>query len=135
MTSAALLAVDLDHFKRINDRFGHHTGDEVLKAVADVCMGSLRPGDLFGRLGGEEFAILLPSTAFFEAARCAERLRSEIQHLSMPSGPITASFGLAMIEEHSDFASWLADADCALYEAKRGGRNRWVAKQVALRVA
>jgi diguanylate cyclase (GGDEF)-like protein len=135
MTPAALLAVDLDHFKRINDRFGHHTGDEVLKAVADVCMGSLRPGDLFGRLGGEEFAILLPSTAFFEAARCAERLRSEIQHLSMPSGPITASFGLAMIEEHSDFASWLADADCALYEAKRGGRNRWVAKQVALRVA
>jgi diguanylate cyclase (GGDEF)-like protein len=134
-TSAALLALDLDHFKRINDTFGHHMGDKVLKAVADACTGTLRPGDLFGRLGGEEFAILLPSTAFFEAARCAERLRTKIEQIVMPSGSVTASFGLAMVDEHSDFDSWLAAADDALYQAKSGGRNRWVAKQTELRAA
>lgn len=135
MTSAALLALDLDHFKRINDMFGHQTGDEVLKAVASVCTATLRPGDLFGRLGGEEFAILLPSTGFFEAARCAERLRGMIEQLEMPYGPVTASFGLAMIEEYSDFDAWLAAADNALYQAKRGGRNRWMANRTDLRAA
>ena len=134
-TSAALLALDLDHFKLINDRFGHRAGDEVLRAVAHTCTSSLRPGDLFGRLGGEEFAILLPSTAFCEAARCAERLRSKIEHLVTPFGPVTASFGLAMVEDHKDFDDWLAAADDALYEAKRGGRNRWIAKPAVLRAA
>lgn len=134
-TSAALLALDLDHFKRINDTFGHHMGDEVLRAVANACTGTLRPGDLFGRLGGEEFAVLLPSTAFFEAASCAERLRTKIEQLVMPCGPVTASFGLAMVGDHSDFNGWLAAADDALYEAKSGGRNRWVAKQTELRAA
>lgn len=134
-TPAALLAFDLDHFKRINDTHGHGAGDEVLKAVADVCAASLRPGDLFGRLGGEEFGILLPATEFSSAAVCAERLRSEIERLTMPSGTVTASFGLALISDHIEFDDWLAAADGALYEAKRGGRNRWMAERVERRAA
>lgn len=135
MTSAALLALDLDHFKRINDTFGHQTGDKVLQGVADVCRSTLRSGDLFGRLGGEEFGVLLPSTNFFEAANCAERLRAKIEQLKLPSGSVTASFGLAMVDGHSDFDGWLAAADDALYLAKSGGRNRWVAKHTDLRAA
>lgn len=134
-TPAALMAFDLDHFKRINDTHGHGTGDEVLKAVADVCAATLRPGDLFGRLGGEEFCVLLPATDFSSAAICAERLRREIERLAVPSGKVTASFGLAMIADHSEFDSWLAAADGALYEAKRGGRNRWIADRVERRAA
>lgn len=132
---AALLALDLDHFKRINDTYGHCAGDEVLKAVSAACLITLRPGDLLGRLGGEEFGILLPATEFFAAARCAERLRTEIERLVTPAGTVTASFGLAMVEDHSEFDDWLKAADNALYQAKRSGRNRWVAEHVKLRAA
>lgn len=134
-TLAALLTFDLDHFKQVNDTFGHAVGDDVLKAVAEACTASLRPGDVFGRLGGEEFSILLPSTSFFAAARCAERLRCDIASLKLPSGVITASFGLSMVTDHCDYDSWLAAADEALYIAKRNGRNKWVAEDVALRAA
>ena len=134
-TPAALLALDLDHFKRVNDSHGHGAGDEVLKAVADVCSASLRPGDLFGRLGGEEFAVLLPATAFADAARCAERLRSGIEGLKLPYGTVTASFGLAMVEDYDAFDNWMEAADGALYRAKSEGRNRWVANERILRAA
>ena len=132
---AALLALDLDHFKRINDTFGHQAGDDVLKLVGTACAASLRPGDLFGRLGGEEFGILLPDTAFFAAAGCAERLRKTIENLATPFGTVTASFGLAMISTHARYDEWLGAADLALYAAKRNGRNRWVAEQTELRAA
>jgi diguanylate cyclase (GGDEF)-like protein len=123
---AALLALDIDHFKSVNDRFGHGTGDEVLKGLADTCRATLRPGDVLGRLGGEEFAVLLAATEFGDGLACAERLR-----LAIPLNPaigcpaVTASFGLAMATDES-VDDWFLAADTALYEAKRGGRNRCV---------
>ncbi|MEO6247125.1 MAG: sensor domain-containing diguanylate cyclase [Sphingomicrobium sp.] len=126
--SVALMTLDVDHFKSVNDRFGHGVGDQVLKGIADSCRVALRPGDLFGRIGGEEFAILLPGTDFGPALACAERLRMAIQEPRGSACPVvTASFGLAMAEAGEDFDQWLAAADGALYEAKRGGRNRCVA--------
>jgi diguanylate cyclase (GGDEF)-like protein len=133
--AAALLALDLDHFKQINDRYGHATGDEVLTAVAGACTASLRPGDVFGRIGGEEFAVLLPSTTFLAATQCAERLRLAIERLPLPCGSVTASLGIAMVQHHDAFGDWLAAADTALYDAKRLGRNRWAADERALRAA
>lgn len=132
---AALLMLDVDHFKAVNDRFGHGVGDEVLKGVADACRTTLRPGDVFGRLGGEEFAVLLATTGFSEAAAIAERLRVAIQVQPADGWPVvSASFGLAMATiEGVD--QWLAAADAALYEAKRGGRNRCVVAERERRAA
>jgi len=132
---AALLALDIDHFKAVNDRFGHGVGDEVLKGVTEACRAALRPGDVLGRLGGEEFAVLLPGTEFGPALACAERLRAAIQAQPARGGPVvSASFGLAMAADQS-VEHWLAAADGALYEAKRGGRNRCVAADRERRAA
>lgn len=131
----ALLTFDIDHFKAVNDRFGHGTGDRVLKGIAKACRATLRPGDLFGRLGGEEFAVLLPRTNFRSALICAERLRMAIQLQPEPGCPsVSASFGLAMATDES-IEQWLVAADDALYEAKRGGRNRCVVAERERRVA
>lgn len=123
--SSALLVFDLDKFKQINDTYGHVIGDQVLKAVTDVCATSLRPGDFLGRLGGEEFGIILLDTEFSAAKVCVERMRKLIEHLALPHVSVTASFGLAMVEDHGELNKWFAAADCALYEAKRAGRNCW----------
>lgn len=124
-TSSALLMFDLDNFKQINDTHGHVIGDQVLKAVTEICANSLRPGDLMGRLGGEEFGIILPDTEFSAAKVCVERMRKLIEHLALSRVSVTASFGLAMVEDHGEFQKWFAAADSALYEAKRAGRNCW----------
>jgi len=128
--SIAVVLFDMDEFKQINDTYNHATGDWVLKAVSDTISHCLRADDLFGRVGGEEFAICLPNTPEQEAMVLAERCRSAIAAIdSAPSGynfPITASFGIAVRPPGggANFEATLAAADQALYRAKHLGRNR-----------
>jgi diguanylate cyclase (GGDEF)-like protein len=127
----ALLMADIDHFKRVNDSFGHAAGDRVIAAVAQTLAGQQRAGDLIGRLGGEEFAVLLPDTALAEAQRVAERLRTAVAALRLDwegqPVPVTMSFGCSDSAGGASEAALLGlmqRADLALYEAKRAGRNR-----------
>jgi diguanylate cyclase (GGDEF)-like protein len=125
--AAALLLFDLDRFKEINDTAGHQAGDRVLQGFADLVASSLRPGDLFGRLGGEEFACLLADSSMAEALQTAERLRREFAALRLPGLEVSAtvSVGVAMASEAGrGLQSLLATADRALYRAKSDGRNR-----------
>ncbi|HEU0043836.1 sensor domain-containing diguanylate cyclase [Sphingomonas sp.] len=126
----SLISFDVDHFKSVNDTYGHPIGDEVLKTVVRVCEDALRPTDILGRLGGEEFAVLLPETPATDALRCAERLRATLAQTTIAAAPglrVTASFGVAPLDGAiSTVSRWLADADAALYAAKRSGRNRHV---------
>jgi diguanylate cyclase (GGDEF)-like protein len=125
--SAALLLFDLDRFKEVNDTAGHHAGDRVLRAFSDLVATTLRPSDLFGRLGGEEFACLLADTSMTQALRVAERLRREFSAMRLPGLDVSAtvSVGVAMASEAgSDLPALLAIADRALYRAKAEGRNR-----------
>jgi len=127
---SVLLLMDIDHFKRVNDGYGHPAGDEVLKAVASACSRSLRENDLLGRLGGEEFGILLTETDAGGGLEVAEKLRSAIEGLSVDVAEgirVTASFGVSSFAPSvSRPEDWIAKADEALYSAKRGGRNRCV---------
>jgi diguanylate cyclase len=122
----SLMLVDIDHFKRINDRFGHEQGDVALQAVANTMATSLRGMDLVARFGGEEFLVLLPDTDTSQALCVAEKLRAAIAALELPLiGRITASFGVASLTEPETSASELIRrADIALYAAKGAGRNR-----------
>ena len=130
----ALLIVDADHFKRINDRYGHHIGDEVLRGLARSLSASVhRPHDLVCRVGGEEFVVLLPDTEHGGALRIAEKIHAEISTLTVTSagigaGAITVSIGLATRTPSdtadTDLAVLYQLADGALYEAKAGGRNQ-----------
>jgi diguanylate cyclase (GGDEF)-like protein len=126
----SLLLIDIDHFKGVNDRFGHPTGDLVLKAVAAAVGGALGPQDCFGRLGGEEFAVLATDRDPGEAAALAQRVRRAIADLAVPAlggHPVTISLGLAPWHTgHADAEGWTLVADIALYAAKRGGRDRVV---------
>jgi diguanylate cyclase (GGDEF)-like protein len=110
--------VDLDHFKRFNDDNGHAAGDRLLRACAVAWKGHLRPGDTLARVGGEEFAVMLPSCALADAVRVLERLRD-----ATPSG-VTASIGVAELHPGESTGDVLARADTALYEAKDSGRDR-----------
>jgi diguanylate cyclase (GGDEF)-like protein len=137
---AALLLLDIDHFKAVNDTHGHPAGDMVIEAVADLCRTLSRPSDAFGRLGGEEFGLLLPETGETEAVLAAQRFCDAIAALTIPHDPplrVTASFGVAAIDPHRvTSGSWIGAADAALYAAKRGGRNRaMLAPRVSLRAA
>ncbi|MEN2787477.1 diguanylate cyclase [Sphingomonas qilianensis] len=125
----ALVMLDVDHFKRVNDTYGHSIGDQVLQQIAGITEGALRPSDVFGRLGGEEFALLLPETSGAEAMMVAERLREAIagHAIRLPDGGtlhVTASFGVAESPGIATLAAWLERADAMLYAAKSGGRNR-----------
>ncbi len=135
---SALLMLDVDHFKSINDRFGHSAGDAVLKAVSVCCGSAVRPSDVFGRLGGEEFGLLLPETSADEAVAGAERFRQSIAALRFPNlngVAVTASFGVAPINDtRCDPERWLADTDEALYRAKRNGRNRCDSSERRLKI-
>ncbi|HUD28092.1 MAG TPA: sensor domain-containing diguanylate cyclase, partial [Novosphingobium sp.] len=128
--SASLLLIDVDHFKSVNDTWGHPAGDAVLRELAAVLSGSGRPADLLGRIGGEELAMLLPETSAADALAAAERFRATIATLPIAIAPtrtiaITASFGVAALADDITSAeAWIARADVPLYEAKRGGRNR-----------
>lgn len=125
-----VMIFDLDHFKSINDRFGHPAGDEVIKLFASIVSGSLRMSDLCGRIGGEEFAAVLPCS-IEEAMTAAERVRQAFQGcgLEVDGTPIatTVSIGVAGGPANVELDVLLAAADTALYQAKRGGRNRVVA--------
>ncbi|UUR08916.1 sensor domain-containing diguanylate cyclase [Sphingomonas glaciei] len=125
---SVLAIFDLDHFKAVNDRFGHPVGDEVLSAVAQVCKSRLTRGDVFGRVGGEEFGLLLTEVSLVEAFTRIESMRVAIGRLSFAASEeltMTASFVLLELDEHSP-SSAMAIADAALYSAKRSGRNQSV---------
>ncbi|MBL8567729.1 MAG: GGDEF domain-containing protein [Phreatobacter sp.] len=135
---ACAFVVDIDHFKTINDSLGHAAGDAVLVAVAGAIAAQLRPGDVFGRLGGEEFGCLLPDTDLLTATRLAEELRARIAALDLRyEGTvvrISVSIGIAPAEPPTESLDrLLAEADAGLYQAKRAGRDRVVAMDVVLR--
>ena len=123
----SLLMIDIDNFKKINDRFGHHAGDQILCAVAEACRSQLRPEDLVGRYGGDELiAVLLDTTtedALHVAARLQSRLNRFFQDTSVGPVPATLSIGVAGITDTRSLDALLARADIALYTAKREGRN------------
>lgn len=124
-SSSTVLLVDIDHFKQINDTFGHAVGDAVLVHVASALRAGVRRGDLVGRLGGDELAVLLLSLSEPDAVRIAEELRVGVA--TMPSAerlpPVTVSIGVATKESEETVEAWLARADLALYTAKAAGRN------------
>jgi diguanylate cyclase (GGDEF)-like protein len=124
----SLLILDIDHFKRVNDTFGHIAGDAVLRAMGVLLRRFLRQSDSAARLGGEEFVVLMPGTTLADATAVTERMCQEIaaqERVDPPS--ITASFGVAGLQGDESGVALLARADAALYLAKTGGRNRVVA--------
>ncbi|MFE8069668.1 GGDEF domain-containing protein [Marinobacteraceae bacterium S3BR75-40.1] len=129
-----LILCDLDHFKSVNDNYGHLFGDQALADIGEVIKRSVRTSDQCFRYGGEEFAVLLPHTDAKAAEAVAERIRETIERhaIAHQSGPVklTVSLGLAELGKSSDPNVLIHDADAALYEAKRQGRNRLVSAQI-----
>ncbi len=126
--TACAIMIDLDHFKRINDTLGHNAGDRVLKAIQAPVAESLRPTDLVGRVGGEEFLVLLSDQALDVAIKVAERIRGAIETTGVEylgdTITLTASLGVARWDGRSDLDALVYCADQALYKAKEEGRNR-----------
>jgi diguanylate cyclase (GGDEF)-like protein len=126
-TLLSLILFDIDHFKSVNDTYGHPAGDAVLRAVADVAKGCLREGDLLFRVGGEEFALLLAEPLAGAAGR-AETVRRAIERHSMPFGAttlqVTVSLGIAELARGEALPAFYQRADERLYESKKSGRNR-----------
>ena len=132
--SMCVLLLDIDHFKHVNDRYGHAMGDKVLREMSAAVLAGLREGDLYGRWGGEEFIIVLPNIGLPGALEAAERLRTDIaaqriatQRGDEPSIGITVSIGVAEVQDGESADSLVERADAALYQAKASGRNRVVA--------
>jgi len=129
----AIIVLNLDQFKRVNDDYGHPVGDMVLKAMVDVCKRQLRDSDLMGRLGGAEFAIQLPRTSLEDALMVAERIRNAIASMPVKAERaiinLTASLGVTTIRADDSMVSLFKRADLALQEAKQSGRNRVVQAQ------
>ena len=119
----SVLMLDFDHFKSINDNHGHQMGDRVLQVSADALLECSRKTDFVGRVGGEEFVILLPITDYVTALRLAERYRATIENIALDDIRFTCSIGVAELQVGEQMESLLARADEALYEAKRCGRN------------
>jgi diguanylate cyclase (GGDEF)-like protein len=124
------LMIDVDRFKEVNDTHGHAVGDLVLQSVAATCRLELRAGDYLGRIGGEEFAVILPETGIDEAVQVAERLRKAVAGAPAagPAGDVgvTVSIGVATLVRPHDLGTLMANADAALSAAKKGGRNRTI---------
>jgi two-component system cell cycle response regulator len=134
-TTVGLILMDLDHFKRINDQYGHAAGDEALRRVAEVFQRNKRDYDFTGRWGGEEFLVVLPSTSLEQSAMVAERIRKSLETMKLDLGgpepvELRASLGVVCappVTPPVDFEDLLRQADSALYRAKADGRNRvWV---------
>ncbi|MGR2708712.1 diguanylate cyclase [Pseudomonas sp. AU10] len=125
---AAIALIDIDHFKTINDTYGHVTGDIVLRQLSKILRQNLRVTDLAGRYGGDEFCVILPGMPLHRATEVMEALRDRFNALAYAQDPTlraSLSIGLAPYQPaHADSTSWLNDADQALYEAKSSGRNR-----------
>lgn len=121
----SLIMCDVDHFKSVNDTYGHQAGDEVLIGIADVFKACLRNTDVYARWGGEEFIVLLAQTALEDAKLVAEKLRQQIANIHIKDNvQVTASFGVSCFDEDEDVSPLVKRADDALYEAKNNGRNR-----------
>ena len=126
----SVVIMDMDHFKQVNDTYGHGVGDEVLKSLAGIIVNTIRSADLAARYGGEEFVVLMPETDAIRAYEAAERLRKEVEStpfvVSHPESPIrkTISIGTATMQPNDTPESLLKRADSALYEAKNSGRNK-----------
>ena len=128
----SLVMIDVDHFKSINDSQGHATGDAVLKSLAQVLRGALRPDDVLARFGGEEFVALLPGCPLPEALAVAEKLRAAVETHDFGFGrPVTASFGVAQFSAGQSPAALITAADVRLYAAKAAGRNRVMPAEAA----
>jgi diguanylate cyclase (GGDEF)-like protein len=123
----ALLAIDIDHFKRINDEHGHDVGDRVLQQTVALVAARKRRSDLLFRTGGEEFVLLLPGAALTDARKVAEDIRAQVERAELlPGRSVTVSIGVSAHAPAQASEQWVKAADAALYEAKRGGRNRVV---------
>lgn len=123
----ALLIVDADHFKSINDRFGHQIGDAALQRIAISIKGALRPTDLVGRIGGEEFGVFLPGATRAEGVEVGERIRTLVRSLPLPSTGgtrLTVSVGGVSFRQCASYDDLFKVADRCLYEAKNAGRDR-----------
>ena len=128
--SCALVMIDLDRFKEVNDQYGHGAGDSVLISTSECLHAQMRPYDRLYRYGGEEFVLSMPNTTVDTAFAVAERLRAAVEAQEIRHGgrdttlPITASFGVATLDAARPVEESIDDADKALYEAKSAGRNR-----------
>lgn len=121
----ALILFDIDYFKRVNDVFGHEAGDGVLQGLAGIVSGMIRQTDIFGRLGGEEFVILLHNNDIISGCDVAEKIRSRLnQHNFVPAGNVSCSFGVTGFHPDDTLETFMKRADEAMYAAKQGGRNR-----------
>ena len=126
-SAPSLVLIDIDHFKDVNDRFGHAAGDAVLCAVAETVRARARKVDRLFRSGGEEFVLYLPATGIEGAATVAEEVRRAVSAERLPDGnELTVSAGVSELQPEETVEAWLRRADTALYEAKRGGRDRVV---------
>lgn len=133
----SVLMMDIDHFKQINDTFGHHVGDDVLKALVKECLVTVRKSDVFGRLGGEEFGVILMENDSEQSLQVAERIRQRVANLSVgtESGPVNLTISIGLTYFQDDDATLemaMQRADKALYEAKDTGRNRVVSHEVEI---
>jgi diguanylate cyclase (GGDEF)-like protein len=127
--SLSVIILDVDHFKQVNDRYGHATGDHVLEFVGSMLPKAVRSCDVVARWGGEEFVLALPSTPLQGAVLVAERARRTLEEASVQAGngstvPVTASFGVAQLNPGETIDQLIDRADRAMYAAKSGGRNR-----------
>jgi diguanylate cyclase (GGDEF)-like protein len=121
----SVILADIDHFKAVNDRFGHQVGDKVLVKIAEIIRSSVRATDLAGRWGGEEFVIISPGTDIDGGISLAEKIRTRLESADLDEiGHRTASFGVTAFADGDGIEDIIARADIGLYTAKQGGRNR-----------
>ena len=132
-TALSAIMADIDHFKRVNDEYGHSSGDKVLTRLGTLLRSQTRPTDIVARFGGEEFVVLMPNAGIAEALSRAEQLRTALaaEVVAPLPMPVTASFGVAELAGGEDATSLLHRVDVAMYQAKEGGRNRVVGAPVA----
>ena len=131
-TIVTIILFDIDHFKHINDNYGHNVGDKVLRELSSLVRGLLREEDIFARWGGEEFVIVLEETSLKETEKLASRLRAEIEkfHFDVVED-ITCSFGVTQFTQRDTESIFFERVDKALYEAKERGRNRVIVKEAS----
>lgn len=127
----SLIVFDIDNFKQVNDQYGHSQGDMVLRKISYAAKVSLRPNDLLGRYGGDEFVVLLPNASLGSAQAIAQRILDEASQIAVNEHKISSSYGIAELNSGENFATLFERADQALYAAKQGGRNRIVTRTIA----